>query len=81
MGLWLLLAASCPISNSCCVHALHLGLVRTVYIRFIFGVLGGETTNYTIMYVAYIRFWPTLITLLGASSSFKIVRVLQGWAP
>ena len=33
---------------------------RTIYIRCIYGIFGREITNYTVIYGAYIRFWPTL---------------------
>ena len=36
------------------------GLARTIYIRCVYGSFGGEFTIYTVMYVVYIRFWPTL---------------------
>jgi len=35
-------------------------LARTVYIRFIYGIFGRESTKYTVIYDVYIRFWPTL---------------------
>jgi len=37
-----------------------VGLARTLYIRCIYGIFGRETTEYTVMYGVYIRFWPTL---------------------
>ena len=37
-----------------------LGLARTIYIRFIYGIFGRESTKYTVIYGVYIRFWPTL---------------------
>jgi len=37
-----------------------LGLARTIYIRFTYGIFGREITNYTVIYGVYIRFWPTL---------------------
>jgi len=37
-----------------------VGLARTIYIQCIYGIFGREITKYTIMYSAYIRFWPTL---------------------
>ena len=42
------------------LRAKHLGLARTIYIRCIYGIFGWEITKYTVMYGAYIRFWPTL---------------------
>jgi len=41
--------------------ALSVGLARTIYIRCIYGVFGREITKYTVIYIAYIRFWPTLL--------------------
>ena len=38
----------------------YVGLARTIYIRCIYSVFGREITNYTVIYSAYIRFWPTL---------------------
>jgi len=35
-------------------------LARTINIMCIYGVFGRETTKYTVIYGAYIRFWPTL---------------------
>jgi hypothetical protein len=37
-----------------------VGLARTLYIRCIYGIFGRETTEYTVIYGVYIRFWPTL---------------------
>jgi hypothetical protein len=37
-----------------------LGLARTIYIRFIYGIFGRKITVYTVIYGAYIRFWPTV---------------------
>jgi hypothetical protein len=39
---------------------IYIGLVRTIYIRCIYGILGREITKYTVIYSVYIRFWPTL---------------------
>jgi len=33
---------------------------QNMYIRCIYGILGREITNYTVIYGVYIRFWPTL---------------------
>ena len=38
----------------------HTGLARTIHIRFIYGILSGKITIYTVTYGVYIRFWPTL---------------------
>ena len=38
----------------------YLGLARTIYIRCIYAIFGGEITKYTVIYGVYIRFWPTL---------------------
>jgi hypothetical protein len=40
----------------------RIGLARTIYIRFIYGIFGRESTKYTVIYDVYIRFWPTLGT-------------------
>jgi len=37
-----------------------LGLARTIYIRFVYDIFGREITKYTVIYGAYIRFWPAL---------------------
>jgi len=37
-----------------------LNYYPTLYIRCIYGIFGRETTKYTGIYSAYIRFWPTL---------------------
>jgi hypothetical protein len=37
-----------------------IGLARTIYIRFIYGIFGREITKYTVIYGVYVRFWPTL---------------------
>ena len=34
--------------------------VGTIYIQYIFSILGREITDYTVIYGAYIRLWPTL---------------------
>jgi len=64
-----------------------VGLARTmyiyiyIYIRCIYGIFGREITVYTVIYGAYIRFWPTVdishqifetisvVSLLGAAIS------------
>jgi len=51
--------------HSCtCVH-LYVGLAKTIYIRCIYGILGRETTKYTVIYGVYIRFWPTQLVHLS----------------
>jgi hypothetical protein len=37
--------------------------IYTVYIRCIYGIFGREITIHTVIYGAYIRFWPTLAML------------------
>ena len=39
---------------------IHVGLARTIYIRFTYGIFGLEITKYTVYIYVYIRFWPTL---------------------
>jgi len=34
---------------------------QNLYIRCIYGIFGREITRYTVLYVVYIRFWPTLL--------------------
>jgi hypothetical protein len=42
-----------------------VGLARTIYMRCIYGAFGREITKYTVIYIVYTRFWPTLLTWLG----------------
>ena len=42
------------------VRCTYVGLARTIYIRFMYCIFGREITKYTVIYGAYIRFWPTL---------------------
>jgi hypothetical protein len=35
-------------------------MARIMYIRCIYGISGREITEYTVIYGAYIRFWPTV---------------------
>ena len=42
------------------IHALSLGLARTIHIQCIYGIFGRDITKITVIYGAYIRFWPTL---------------------
>jgi hypothetical protein len=42
------------------VEKVYVGLARTLYIQCIYGIFGREITKYTVIYGAYIRFWPTL---------------------
>ena len=41
------------------VH-LIIHMTQIPYIRCIYGISGREVTRYTVIYGAYIRFWPTL---------------------
>jgi len=41
-------------------RGMRVGLARTIYIQCIYGIFGREITKYTIIYGAYIQFWPTL---------------------
>jgi len=43
-------------------HVVWLGLARTIYIRCKYGTFGREIAKYTVIYVAVIQFWPTLLT-------------------
>ena len=49
------------LSRKACPRGLYVRLARTVYIRCIYGIIGRETIDYTVIYGAYIRFWPTLL--------------------
>jgi len=40
-------------------HMFRIGQ-NHIYIRFIYGIFGRESTKYTVIYGVYIRFWPTL---------------------
>jgi hypothetical protein len=39
---------------------IYVELARTIYIQYIYGIFGRKTTEYTVIYGVYIRFWPTL---------------------
>jgi len=34
--------------------------MKTIYIRFKYGIFGREITKYTVIYGVYLGFWPTL---------------------
>ena len=72
------------------LHALYVGLARTIYIRFAYGILYREITIYTIIYGVYIRFWPTLPICqriqINMSTEMLVVQVLSAsgayyWEP
>jgi len=44
----------------CLCVSMCVGLARTIYTRCIYGIFGREITVYTVIYGAYIRFWPTV---------------------
>jgi len=46
----------------CMWHCSYLGLAIIVYIRCMYGIIGRETTMYTVIYNVNIRFWTTLLT-------------------
>jgi len=48
------------VSCVCVMYDKCVGLARTIHIRCIYGVFGRKITKYTVIYGAYIRFWPTL---------------------
>ena len=35
------------------IHGVYIGLARTIYIRFIYGIFGREITKYTAIYGIY----------------------------
>jgi len=41
-------------------YAIFVGLASTIYIRCTYGIFGREITEDTVIYGAYIWFWPTL---------------------
>ena len=45
--------------NDC--NCVYIGLAKTIYIRCMYGTFGRKITKYTVIYGAYIRFWPTLL--------------------
>jgi hypothetical protein len=36
------------------VHRIYIGLARTIYVRFIYGIFGRDIIKYTVIYGAYI---------------------------
>ena len=58
--LWL---STCLVLHWSPEHSSYLGLARTIYIRFIYGIFYREFTKYTVIYGEYIRFWPTLYVM------------------
>ena len=42
------------------IYTVFVGLARTIYIRCAYGIFGREITVYTVIYGAYIWFWPTV---------------------
>jgi hypothetical protein len=50
----------CKIPLQDAIVKTFIGLARTIYIRFIYGIFGREITKYTVIYGVYVRFWPTL---------------------
>jgi hypothetical protein len=47
-------------ANTFCMKTICIGLARTIYIRFKYGIFGREITKYTVIYGVYLGFWPTL---------------------
>jgi len=45
---------------ACVCLCVCVKLARTIYIRCIYDKFGWEITKYTVIYGAYIRFWPSL---------------------
>jgi len=56
----------------------YVELARTIYIRRIYGVFGREMTRYTVIYGAYIRFWPTLCICISESVASIFVKSAFG---
>jgi hypothetical protein len=38
---------------------IYIGLAKVLYIWRVYGIFGRKFTNCTVIYGAYIRFWPT----------------------
>jgi len=49
-----------PMCKRSFVSCRWIGFARIIYIRCVYGIVGREITKYTVIYGAYIRFWPTL---------------------
>jgi hypothetical protein len=59
---------------------LCLGLARTIYIRFVYGIFGRKITKYTFIYSAFIRFRPTLIMLVFTyQKGFSLLTGIIAW--
>jgi len=68
-------ALSLGMARSC------VGLARTIYIRFTYGIFGREITKYTVIYGVYIRFWPTLVMCKCiVLQSVVLIRAYYSWA-
>jgi len=46
--------------------------------RCLYGIFGGDITKYTVIYGAYIRFWPTLCTHTITAFGFVYTQFLTG---
>jgi len=59
-----------------------VGLARTTYIWCIYGIFGRKVTKYTVIYGAYIRFWPTIVTcdvVLKMLTPLSRTQMWQAW--
>ena len=52
-----------------------------IYIRFTYGIFGGEVIKHTVIYGVYIRFWPTLLMRLMGYTQCHQQSVLPFIAP
>jgi hypothetical protein len=59
--------------------AKYLGSARTIYIRCKYGIFGKAITKFTVIYGAYIQFWPTL--QLSAFPALQWTLLLWGLCP
>jgi hypothetical protein len=70
------LLPACPlIRNICLCWHTFVGLARTIYIPSMYGIIGREIAKHTVIYGAYIRFWPTLhICLTNVTNAHQRIR-------
>jgi hypothetical protein len=54
---WLFCSAPCRTQRPCQL----VGLARNIYTRCINGIIGKEINRCTVIYGAYMQFWPTLV--------------------
>ena len=50
-----------------------------IYVRCTHGIFGREITKFTVIYGAYISFWPTLLIIYNNAQQRKHTFVFQMW--